>query len=363
MLGGPRNCRRRRRAQASRMFQGAVLSSLIALVLGLSGTAQQCDLLNLRQAADQGIITLRNKNGYYIGDVVELEVNNSRRPRCVDILVRPGDVLLNRSSSQQNLVVTRLTGDGVTATENGWVMHVARDQTATAEGIWVLCLDAHEGSPNAGRTFDIPQNLEEWGDDTSTPHRLLAAIKIILRYGIEDTMDAQHVVWYYTDARKPDPSEARVCDIIIEEGGDCSKPPTDCPHPKNPLPPSTGAARPITLIDPDIAPPIDLSSGDTLDKEVRLESAMDSVSFLVSAPPMLFLNVATRDCCVRGDIWEVSIYDGASLLVRAEGSGSIEVYSGAARVATRSAQLLVTIRYIRGNDRWPADLNVKFWLQ
>jgi hypothetical protein len=65
--------------------------------------------------------------------------------------VSPGDVLINKNPSLQNMVVTRSE-----------YIFVPPGETTTLNGIYAACLDRFKGEPTSSNGFDLAPSLSEW---------------------------------------------------------------------------------------------------------------------------------------------------------------------------------------------------------
>jgi hypothetical protein len=80
------------------------------------------------------------------------------------------------------------------------------------------------------------------------------------------------------------------------------------------------------------------------------------------------LVVETKDCCLRGDHWLVTLIDqsGGSTVGATDeatatcGSGSIREFSGRATMRLRPGSVRVLVAYCSGIDEFPAGMTVRF---
>ena len=127
-----------------------VLIGLLTAFLSVSATTR---VLTLQEAADDPLIDVRlisKSGGGYLGDKVSITVRNRTRGD-IQVTARVGDILVNRSSPKQNLVVTKML-----------VLRVPAGQERSAAGIWTACIDHSLGSPGEGDTYDLAPNLVRW---------------------------------------------------------------------------------------------------------------------------------------------------------------------------------------------------------
>jgi hypothetical protein len=80
------------------------------------------------------------------------------------------------------------------------------------------------------------------------------------------------------------------------------------------------------------------------------------------------LEVETKDCCLRGDHWLVTLIDqsGGSTVGATDeatatcGNGSIREFSGRATMRLREGPVKVLVAYCSGIDDFPAGMTVRF---
>ena len=105
------------------------------------------------------------------------------------VKIRPGDVLVNRNSSNQNLVVTH--GDD---------MFVRSGQRRTLNGLYGACIDFHSDPPGTGDLFDLAPPLTSWNGSVAAT-RLAALATLVDSTGLYcgDQYNAQAAIWRITD--------------------------------------------------------------------------------------------------------------------------------------------------------------------
>lgn len=167
----------------------------------------------LQQAAQMGLVQLGGK-GCFDGDCVAITIRNPGS-RGLIVSVRPGDVLLNRSATQQHVGVSRRQR-----------IYVPPGGTATLGGLFTVCLELDRGSPSPGATFDVTDNL---GD--VPPERLsLQALDLLLALGPDPGLQA--ATWAITDAQ---PAGDRAAALLRRAGLDpAALPPGGFPPLVNP---------------------------------------------------------------------------------------------------------------------------------
>jgi hypothetical protein len=117
------------------------------------------------------------------------------------------------------------------------------------------------------------------------------------------------------------------------------------------------------------APPANAAAG--VSAAAAVTSATYGLVFLSPADTFTFtveqargagaLTVATRDCCIPGDLWQVDLSAQlpARMTAHAVGDGSTEEYSGAATIAP-FIRGTVVVSYASGVDIFPAGMCVRF---
>jgi uncharacterized protein YdbL (DUF1318 family) len=163
----------------------------LAIVLGLLAVlsegvvAQQVLQLTLQQAAQMGLVQLTGKGGY-LGDKVAVDAVNNISAVPIQITAQIGDVLANKNSSEQALVVTKnlnvVLGPG---------------QSIRLGGLFTMCIQRHKSAPSGGTTFDVAPNLASWSRYPAAA-RLLEFLLYVDAHGLHESTSAQQEVWSIT---------------------------------------------------------------------------------------------------------------------------------------------------------------------
>jgi hypothetical protein len=126
----------------------------------------------------------------------------------VIVEVRPGDILVNKNGENQNLVNTRAEN---IFTENG--------ETKVLEGLWVACIDAHQGIPFMSDIFDIASHLSQWHGIEAALHmqKLLDYVNAKDLYCGGD-FATQWAIWRITD-NQSDEFTAEYADTLLTSAG------------------------------------------------------------------------------------------------------------------------------------------------
>jgi hypothetical protein len=103
--------------------------------------------------------------------------------------VRPGDILVNKNGSNQNITITRSER-----------FFVKRGESKTLAGLYGACIDAHDGIPSSYDEFDVAPNLIHWSDFESARY-LLKLLNYIDSNDLfcPDFFDSQGAIWRITD--------------------------------------------------------------------------------------------------------------------------------------------------------------------
>jgi len=157
-----------------------VTTCILSLVIGGFGA----EMVYLVYAASSGMVQLVSLGGY-LGDTVQV-IANADLDHDLILQVRRGDVLLNKSSSDQNMVVTRDVDIPLCAGES-------------MEGIWTLCLDWKKGSPKLGQILDVAPPLSDWPSEHAD--LLVRLLEQIDKHDLWGVQYAQKAVWNITDNR------------------------------------------------------------------------------------------------------------------------------------------------------------------
>ena len=151
---------------------------ILSFVIGGFGA----ETVSLMRAASSGMVQLVSLGGY-LGNTVQV-IANGDLDQDLTLQVRRGDVLLNKSSSDQNMVVTRDADIPLRAGDS-------------VEGIWTLCLDWDKGTPKAGQVLDVAPPLSDWPNENV--NLLIRLLEQIDQFGVWSDRYAQNAVWSITD--------------------------------------------------------------------------------------------------------------------------------------------------------------------
>ncbi len=159
---------------------------LITLIcaLSLAPSVHATENLTLARAASLGLVQLVSLGGY-LGDTVQV-IASDDLDEDITLQVRRGDVLLNKSVLDQNMVVTRDVDIPLRAGES-------------RKGIWTLCLDWDKGTPKAGQVLDVAPPLSDWPSEHA--QLLMRLLEQIDKYDLWGVQYAQKAVWNITDNR------------------------------------------------------------------------------------------------------------------------------------------------------------------
>jgi len=157
-----------------------VAACALSFVVGCYAT----QTLSLSRAASLGLVQLVSLGGY-LGDTVQVIASGDFHEDII-LQVRRGDVLLNKSVLDQNMVVTRDIDIPLHAGE-------------TTDGIWTLCLDWNKGNPKLAHILDVAPPLSDWPSEHAS--LLVRLLEQIDKYGVWNVQYAQKAVWNITDNR------------------------------------------------------------------------------------------------------------------------------------------------------------------
>jgi len=154
----------------------------VICALFLAPSVHATENLTLARAASLGLVQLVSLGGY-LGDTVQV-IASSDLEQDLILQVRRGDVLLNKSIHDQNMVVTR-------------DVDIPLRAGAVAGGIWTLCLDWDKGTPKAGQVLDVAPPLSDWPSEHA--ELLIRLLEQIDQFGVWSDRYAQDAVWSITD--------------------------------------------------------------------------------------------------------------------------------------------------------------------
>ena len=151
--------------------------------------------------------------------------------------VKPGNILINKNGSNQNIAITRSED-----------LFVAAGQTKTIQGLYGACIDAHDGIPDYGDSFDVAPPLEQWVNIVAAQYlqQLLDSIDINDLYCPSDYL-AQESIWRISDNEMGYNEE--VDSFLLEVGIDIGEQLLDFPRMNNPYSDSLGS---FILIPPEL---------------------------------------------------------------------------------------------------------------
>ena len=103
--------------------------------------------------------------------------------------VRPGDILVNKDESNQNITITRSER-----------FFVNKGESKTLAGLYGACIDAHDGIPSSYDEFDVAPNLIHWSGFESA-QQLLKLLNYIDSNDLfcPGLYDSQGAIWRITD--------------------------------------------------------------------------------------------------------------------------------------------------------------------
>ena len=187
---------------------------------------EEKDEKTLEEAVEDGDVELSSK-GCFSGDCIKITIHN-RGTRGLVVRIRPGDVLLSRDESEQDLAVTRAQN-----------IYVPPGGTVTLGGLFTVCVELDRHGPSSERIYDVTDWL---GGITDRPN--LVALQQLLahpgRYSAREFSPLQSATWALTDGSSVD-SEAAA--LLMGLGLDpAALPPGGFPDVVNP---NAGSADPI----------------------------------------------------------------------------------------------------------------------
>ena len=143
-------------------------------------TEDDKDRKTLQEAAAMDLVELSNK-GCFDGDCIRIVIRNPG-PRGLVVAISPGDVLLSRDESEQDLGVTRPQE-----------IYVPPGGTVTLGGLFTVCLELDRHGPSEERIYDVTDNLG------TVPLELanLVALRTVLAQGPQSGL--QSAAWAITD--------------------------------------------------------------------------------------------------------------------------------------------------------------------
>ena len=144
--------------------------------------------------------------------------------------VQPGDILVNKNRSNQNITIT--------PSER---LFVKRGESKTLAGLYGACIDAHDGIPSSYDEFDVAPNLIHWSNFESAQY-LLKLLNYIDSNDLfcPDFYDSQDAIWRITDNNiyyGYEPVET----LLSSAGIDVSYQILDFPRMENPYSDSAGS--------------------------------------------------------------------------------------------------------------------------
>lgn len=161
------------------------------------------------------------------GDVQQSDIDALVAKAGVVVEVKPGDVLVNKNDSDQNLGVTRSLD-----------LFVKAGEKKTLNGIYTACIDNHDGSPDFGQRYDIGPSLSEWGG-IEAAEVLLTFLEYVDNNDLfcDFNPTVQSAIWRITDNENL--SNSSVTDLLHNAGIDLGYTTLDFPRLSSPAPNDT----------------------------------------------------------------------------------------------------------------------------
>ncbi len=144
--------------------------------------------------------------------------------------VKPGDIMVNKNESNQNIIITRSER-----------FFVKRGESKTLAGLYGACIDAHDGIPSSYDAFDVAPNLIHWSNFESAQY-LLKLVNYIDSNDLfcTDFYDSQSAIWRITDNNMYYGYES-VESLLANAGVDVGNRVLDFPRMENPYSDSAGS--------------------------------------------------------------------------------------------------------------------------
>lgn len=193
---------------------------IVTLAAGNSGqvvTGQAAEgrvILSLQQAVDMGLVRLEAM-GVFFGEGVRL-IATGKADKDYIVKIEMGDIILSKSSDEQNLVVTE---------DRGFL--IRRGQRGLVGLVLIGCIDAYEDPPMKGQSLDMAPELRKWaGEYKGVAEELLKVLQKLKDLGLQKYVYvAQAAIWLITDDGVPhqgyDIAKAR--EILRQAGVDPDK--------------------------------------------------------------------------------------------------------------------------------------------
>lgn len=160
---------------------------IIGALFVVSSQAQPPQELSLQRAVYEGFVKLESK-GCYFGDCVTFIATGYADQEYI-VTVRPGDILLNKNDSEQNLLITKFD-----------FIRIGPGEYFEKWGLFTACIDAHKSGPSLDRVMDIGPNLYNWGGEyEEVAQELLRVLEVINKEGLWEDGSAQGAIWNITD--------------------------------------------------------------------------------------------------------------------------------------------------------------------
>ncbi len=143
--------------------------------------------------------------------------------------VKPGDILVNKDGSNQNIMITRSER-----------FFVNRGESKSLAGLFGACIDAHDGVPGYYDGFDVAPNLIHWSSFESAQY-LLKLVNYIDSNDLfcPDFYDSQRAIWRITDNMYYDSEPVET--LLSNAGVDVGYRILDFPRMENPYSDSAGS--------------------------------------------------------------------------------------------------------------------------
>lgn len=206
--------------------------------------------------------------------------------------VKPGDILVNKNQSDQNLLVT-----------HGTQLFVKPGEKKTINGLYTACIDNHDGSPDYEQRFDVAPNLADWAGIEAAQHLLRLAQYLdqeVLYCG--SNYNAQSTIWRITD--NSNTANQDVANLLSAAGIEIGAEALDFPRMSNPNAGSdqTTVLVPYELMVPQVSPEGQL---------VQAGSAVHITGILPAAAPGLSFSFGWT---LQGPAGSSAVLAGASTL-------------------------------------------------
>ena len=141
-----------------------ILISVICCLLRLPSVVQAVKLYTVEEALQAGLEITAESKGEYLGPTVSISIKNTTS-ETVKVLVKRGDILLNKNPDRQNLMVTKSALIEVEPDKEKTVgCHPLSFQGDEEQPPCFACTDYKKFSPAKGDIFDFAANVLDWID-------------------------------------------------------------------------------------------------------------------------------------------------------------------------------------------------------